>query len=234
MSTERLERQVRREQIALAALTVIAAGGLRGLSIAAVTRRVGLVPSAIYRHFRSKEELIDAILELIHRRLQANLDAARTAGRDPLDTLRQALLRHVSMIRESQVVPQLLFSEDIYARRPERKARVLEIVRAYMGGVAEIVREGQREGSIRRELDPGALAVMFLGLVQPGAVLWFLSDGGFDVTRHATRGWGLFREVIAEPSAKPARSRGSASGTRPAARRRQPSTRRGRKRGEAR
>jgi AcrR family transcriptional regulator len=205
MSAERLESPVRREQIAQAALAVIAAGGLRGLSIAAVARRVGLVPSAIYRHFHSKDELLDATLDLIHRHLQANLSAARANGRDPLETLRQALLGHVSTIRENQVVPQLLFSEDLYARRPERKARVLEIVRAYLGGVAEIVREGQQQGRIRRDLEPAALAVMFLGLVQPGAVLWFLSDGGFDVTRHATRGWEVFSEVIAGPKARPAR-----------------------------
>jgi len=201
MSAEILESPVRREQIAQAALHVIAAGGLRGLSLAAVARRVGLVPSAIYRHFRSKEELLDATLDLVHRNLQANLRAARAPDRDPLDTLRQVLLRHVSTIRENQVVPQLLFSEDFYARRPQRKARVLEIVRAYLSGVAEIVRQGQEQGSIRSDLDPAALSVMFLGLVQPGAVLWFLSDGGFDVTRHATRGWELFHEVIAGPGA---------------------------------
>ena len=201
MSTERLESPVRREQIAQAALSVIAGGGLRGLSIAAVARRVGLVPSAIYRHFRSKDALLDAALDLIHHRLQANLRAARADGRDPLEALRDALLRHVSTIRENQVVPQLLFSEDFYAKRPERKARVLEIIRAYLNGVAEIVREGQREGRIRDDLEPAALAVMFLGLVQPGAVLWYLSDGGFDVTRHATKGWEIFSEAIARPAA---------------------------------
>lgn len=205
MSAERLESPVRREQIAQAALAVIASGGLRGLSMAAVARRVGLVPSAIYRHFHSKDELLDATLDVIHRHLQANLRAARANGRDPLETLRQVLLGHVSTIRENQVVPQLLFSEDLYARRPERKARVLEIVRAYLGGVAEIVREGQQQGRVRRDLDASALSVMFLGLVQPGAVLWFLSDGGFDVTRHATRGWEVFSEVIAGPKVKRAR-----------------------------
>jgi AcrR family transcriptional regulator len=234
MSAERLESHVRREQIAQAALTVIAAGGLRGLSMGAVARRVGLVPSALYRHFRSKDELLEATLDLIHRRLQANLRAARAAGRDPLETLRQALLRHVSTIRENQVVPQLLFSEDFYARRPERKARVLEIVRAYLGGVAEIVREGQQQGGIRSDLEPTALAVMFLGLVQPGAVLWYLSDGGFDVTRHATRGWEVFSEVIAGPAASPGHRRGSARRSRlDAARRRKPAHR-VRKKGDSR
>ena len=47
---------IRRQQIAEAALTLVADRGLNRLSVAAVVRRVGLVPSGIYRHFKSKEE----------------------------------------------------------------------------------------------------------------------------------------------------------------------------------
>ena len=40
------------------------------------------------------------------------------------------------------------------------------------------------------------LSVMFLGLVQPSAILWHVSDGGFDVTRQTEKAWTLFREAI--------------------------------------
>jgi hypothetical protein len=102
----------------------------------------------------------------------------------------------VGTIRQNQAIPRLVFSEDFHASAPGRKAHVLRIIRAYLDGIAGLVRQGQRQGSIRRDLEPAALAVMFLGLVQPGAVLWYLSDGGFDVKRHAEKGWQLFSEVI--------------------------------------
>ncbi|HEY6572448.1 MAG TPA: helix-turn-helix domain-containing protein, partial [Candidatus Eisenbacteria bacterium] len=62
MRTRKLATEVRRDQIAAAALQIIAAHGVRGLSLAAVARRVGLVPSAIYRHFAGKDEILDATL----------------------------------------------------------------------------------------------------------------------------------------------------------------------------
>jgi hypothetical protein len=37
---------------------------------------------------------------------------------------------------------------------------------------------------------------MFLGLVQPAAILWQLSDGGIDVTKHAERAWQIFSDAI--------------------------------------
>jgi AcrR family transcriptional regulator len=201
VSAERLDSDTRRQQIAAAALEVVSTRGMRGLSMAAVARRVGVVPSALYRHFRNKEELLDAILDLLDRRLQATLQAARASSPDSLRALHEALIRQLGTIRRNQAFPRLVFSEDFHDSAPGRKARVLAIIRAYLTGVADLVREGQREGSIRRDLEPEALAVMFLGLVQPGAVLWFLSDGGFDVTRHAEKGWQLFSEVIGAAAA---------------------------------
>jgi AcrR family transcriptional regulator len=207
MSEERLDSVTRRRQIATAALDVIGARGVRGLSMAAVARRVGVVPSALYRHFRNKEELLDAILDVLQERMQANLAAARASSPDSLEALRQALLRQVGTIRQNQAIPRLVFSEDFHASGSGRKARVLSIIRAYLDGIAELVRQGQRQGSIRRDLEPAALSVMFLGLVQPGAVLWYLSDGGFDVTHHAEKGWRLFSEVIGT-AGRPPRQRG--------------------------
>jgi hypothetical protein len=37
---------------------------------------------------------------------------------------------------------------------------------------------------------------MFLGLIQPGAILWQLSDGDFDVAEHASRAWRVLAEAI--------------------------------------
>ena len=44
MADEKLDTLVRQEQIAEAALSLVAAHGVRRLSMAAVARRVGLVP----------------------------------------------------------------------------------------------------------------------------------------------------------------------------------------------
>ncbi|MBI2220156.1 MAG: helix-turn-helix transcriptional regulator [Acidobacteria bacterium] len=53
----KLDTEIRQEQIAQAALAVVARHGIRRLSIASVARRVGIVPSAPYRHFENKDDL---------------------------------------------------------------------------------------------------------------------------------------------------------------------------------
>ena len=67
----------------------------------------------------------------------------------------------------------------------------------FLGRVSEIAQEGQRNGEIRSDVEPETVAMLFVGIVQPGAVLWSLSDGQFDITRHAKRAWRLFRGSVA-------------------------------------
>ncbi len=193
---KKLHTEVRQGQFAEAALGLVALYGLKGLSVARVAHRVGLVPSAVYRHFASKDELLDAIIDLIRDRLAQNVKKVSEECKDSLECLQRLLMLHAQLIRENQGILRIVFSEEIFSDNPRRKAAIHEIVKGYLKGVADMIRRGQNEGQIRRDLDPSTGSLLFLGLVQPAAILWQLSDGGIDVTRHAERAWRIFAEAI--------------------------------------
>jgi AcrR family transcriptional regulator len=196
MATEKLDTQVRREQIVQAALSLIGTHGLRRLSVASLARRIGLVPSALYRHFKGKDDVIEAVLQHIRDSLQENVRTARAETHDSLEQLRRLLMRHLAMVRDNAALPRIIFSEDVYAGRPARRARMFAGIRTYLDDVAAIVQQGQTDGQIRPDVDPQTVATLFLGLIQPGAILWHMSEGAFDVTRHAERGWRLLSDTL--------------------------------------
>ena len=132
MGTEKLNTEVRQEQLAQAALSLITTQGLKGLSVARVARRVGLVPSAVYRHFEGKDELLDAVLELIRERLNANVVQASQDATDALQVLRRLVMAHVRLIRENEGILSVVFSDEVQNGRPERKARVHSIIQGYL------------------------------------------------------------------------------------------------------
>ena len=194
MEAKKLNTEIRQDQLAQAALSLIAAYGLKGLS-ARGARRIGLVPSAVYRHFSSKDKLLFSVLDLIGERLLPNVAVASTGG-DTLEALRVLLMGRVRLIRENRGILQVVFSEDVHSGHPERKARVHALVKGYLGKLAEIIARGQANGKIRPDVDPATVSLMLLGLVQPAAILWHLSDGGFDVTQQVERAWQLFSERL--------------------------------------
>ena len=196
MSLDKLNTEIRQEQIAQAALSLLNNHGIKKLSIINVARRVGLVPSGIYRHFPGKEQIIDAVVELIFSRLVNNVTEVCNETQDPLEQLRNLLIRHVEMIRENHAIPRIIFSEEVYDGSPQRKARIYEGVTMYLKKIAEIIKEGQLKKYIRKDLDADSVSVMFLGMIQPAAILWHISDEQFDVNKHAEKAWILFKESL--------------------------------------
>ena len=195
---QKLDTQIRQEQIAEAALAVVARYGLRRLNIAQVARLVGVVPSALYRHFASKDAIIDTVMGLVRARVLENVQAVTVAVADPLEQLRLLLTRHVQFIAENQALPRLIFSEQVSEGHPGRRRAMFRTIQAYLDKVADIVRKGQTDGRIRKDLDAGTVAVMFLGLIQPAAILSHMSGGEFDVAGHTARAWEIFVDAIGE------------------------------------
>ncbi len=111
----RTKAKIRQEQIAQAALELVTRHGLRRLNVAGLTRQVGVVPSALYRHYQSKKEVLEAVLDLISRRLLENVQAVRRESADPLACLHRLLSWHVQLIRDNVVIPRVTFWEGIFS-----------------------------------------------------------------------------------------------------------------------
>lgn len=208
MRRVKLETEVRQEQFAEAALRLAADEGMQSLNVAGVAKRVGLVPSALYRHFRSKDDLVNAVLGLVRERMAAHIADVCAETPVALERLHCLLMRHAQLIAENHGLPRIIFGEAVFSGDAARRARVYAVVGGYLRQVAEIIREGQQRGEIRRDLDPETAAVLFLGMVQPAAILWHMSAGRFDIVKHAVQGWKLFRAAIAPAAQVTAAKRG--------------------------
>ena len=196
MRAEKTDTNIRQEQIAEAALKLVASDGMKGLSVAKIARHVGVVPSALYRHYKNKDAVLNAVLDLIQNRLMSNIQSVQHETNDPLKQLYKLLMKHIKLIRENQGIARIAFSEDVYSGHQGRKKQIYAIISGYLGRIEEIVSEGQKSGAIRKELDPKSIALIFFGLVQPSAVLWHLSDGEFDITKEARKNWAIIEKAI--------------------------------------
>jgi AcrR family transcriptional regulator len=214
MRAEKLTSEIRKRQIAGAAMSLIARRGVKGLSVAAVARKVGLVPSALYRHFKGKEEILESTIELVRDLIAENVRSVRRESPRPLIQLKRLMMRHIQMIQEFQAIPRIVFSDEISASHPLRRTAIYEIIREILGQVADIIQQGQKTGQIKPGLDPGTVSVIYLGLIQPPAILWYLSQGKFDVSKHIKKAWPIFEKAvkIEAPLASPFKNRISKNG----------------------
>ena len=193
---EKKGTEIRQEEIILAALTLVANQGVKFMTIERIARIVGIVPSAIYRHFNNKSEILKAVLEMIGNRMKKNAIEAEQENGNSLSAIRSLLMRQVQLIMEFSAIPQILFSEEVYRENQELKSALHNMIMSYINALAEIVKKGQEDGWIRTDMEPQRIAIMFLGLFQPSAFLYHLSDGRFDIVKQVDLTWKIFRKAI--------------------------------------
>lgn len=186
----------RKAEIVETALRLVNQEGMKRLSVIRLAEKLGVVPSALYRHYPNKDAILDAVLELVGERLAQHVEKVRREHFSALSRLDALLAQHVYFITSNQAIPRILFSEEIIGDADRRRARLGEIIHSHVMRIADIVREGQQEGEIRSDVPAEAAAVMFLGIVQPAAILWHVSGGQFDFSQHARTAWKLYRQCL--------------------------------------
>jgi AcrR family transcriptional regulator len=182
----------RRDEISRAALAIIDEQGTGALSIASVAHRVGVAPSALYRHYPDKAALVEDTIERLGAGVRANLElmAAESAD-DAVAALGAFLNRHVQFVLENRGFPMLIFS-DLVLQHPGRRANMSERLAEFRSVVGRVLAEGQRQGRVRADVDPEAGALAFLGLFIPAAIHWHLSGGRTDLAGVVRRAWPIF------------------------------------------
>lgn len=73
---EALRTTLTRESVVAEALTLIAQEGLEALTMRALSARLGVVPGALYRHVRSKEQLQDLVVDGVLAEVDCDINPA--------------------------------------------------------------------------------------------------------------------------------------------------------------
>ena len=151
-------------QIRVAATKLFALRGYEGVSLQAIADVVGVAKQTLLYHYPSKESLRRAVLNNVFEHWRRTLPAilqAVTSGKRRFSALTDELVRFFSSDRDRA---RLLARELL--DNPEDMQRLMgENLRPWLLLLAEYIREGQKVGSIRADVDPESYVLHVILLV---------------------------------------------------------------------
>ena len=154
---------VRRREIADAALLVIGEQGASALTAASIATEVGVTSGALFRHFATLSEVVEAAVERAVDAAEATIPAREGA---PIDRLMRIAGARIELFRRNPGMAWLLLSDQVYLSVPEGAiVRLRSLVRRTRRFLLETIREGVAEGSIRSDIEPEYLLMVFTGTV---------------------------------------------------------------------
>jgi AcrR family transcriptional regulator len=177
-----VDTETRRNQIINATLRIIAEKGIVHFKTAEIAREVGVSEGAIFRHFRSKEEIVRAVQDYIRETLLGGAHAVlKKAGPGPREKIGALLRFQLSLIEENPGIPRLFFSGESLADRGDLKELMGKTVHDFLEIPGEIFRQAKEEGILREEVDLEMAAEAYLGVVQVAMLRWMLAGRNFSL-----------------------------------------------------
>ena len=111
------------------------------------------------------------LIEHIDKRLKYNLIQVNTVTGTPISRLKALFELHVALLKEEAAIPRVLYYILSSNRTPDLKASMMSSVGFYVQQVQKLLSQGQEKGEVSPDIDVMAAAMMFLGMVQPLAIM---------------------------------------------------------------
>ena len=159
----------RQEEILRAAMKLLRESGLARLTTRKIAERIGFTEGAFFRHFPSKQALLLRLMDRLKEMLLVPIREIAADATLPIETrLRRIIRHHIRLVREQDSLPILLLAEASATGDEALLERMRALIKEYRLLLQDLIRQGQREGSLTNEVTPECLSLGLIG--QPAIV----------------------------------------------------------------
>jgi len=187
---------VRKKQIMDAARKLIMRSGSEHVTVRNMAKEVGISEAAIYRHFKSKTEILSFLADSVADGLLHDIDTAGSVGFTSLDIIDEILRTHLSRIEQRRGLSFLVLAEIISFGDKSLNKKVSGNIQIYVDRLKLLLSDGVRAGLISQDVDLEAAALLLFGMIQGLVNIWALSGYKFDLAEKYSELWKVYKRSL--------------------------------------
>jgi AcrR family transcriptional regulator len=172
--------------------------GSENVTVRRIAKEIGVSEGAIYRHFKSKREILDFLVDYIEENLIGDIEKNDSQA-STLEILENILKNHISAIEQRKGVSFLVVAEIISLGDKRLNRKIYTVLNNYLEQIKTLIIRGIQSGEIRAGIDPSMAATTFFGTIQGFVSLWALSNYTFTLEEKYPGLWDFFRQSIQNP-----------------------------------
>lgn len=171
----------RQEQIIDCSIEIIARKGIQGLTIKNISKEIGFSEPAIYRHFKSKTDIILAILNNFKIMADFLAESMENYEDAAIEKVSFMFSKMMEMFSSQPSLVSVIFSEEIFKNEESLKQKIREILNLHQKTVERIIEKGQKDKNVRTDMDKQSLALILMGSLRLLVKRWDLNDHNFSL-----------------------------------------------------
>ena len=178
------EKNDKYHRILEAAVKVFARQGFHQSTVSKIAKEAGVADGTIYLYFKNKDDILVQFFSYKTKQVFDGFRAEVSRGQNSLDKLRNLIRRHLEEFQRDRDMA-VVYQVETHQNSRLAEDQIREMSKMYTDLVAEIVEDGQMEGSVRKDLYVGLVKRFILGGVDEVINTWLHAGGNYDLASMA-------------------------------------------------
>ncbi len=184
-NTDNISRESERKgQILNSAIKIFGEKGFQNATIAEIAKDAGIGDATIYEYFKSKEDLLLAIPVEITKELIPLINDHMMGIKGALNKLRKFIWWWLNYVEKNPGYGSIVLLE-LKTSKTYVSNEAYQAARNFYKIVLDIIREGQEEGSIKKEINIYLARSICVGAIEHIIIRWLLKDRKYSLTQYA-------------------------------------------------
>jgi AcrR family transcriptional regulator len=192
----RKDTNIRQKEIVLAARKLIVKFGSEHVTVRKIAEEIGVTEGAIYKHFKSKRDILSLLIDDIEEILITDFDNSEINEVNSPVILKNILLSHISAIEQRKGLAFQVFAEIISFGDKELNKKAYDVILEYTRHVQMIIEAGLKAGIIKSDINAEAAARLYFSMIQGLVNIWALSQYKLNLIEEYQSILKIFLEAI--------------------------------------
>ncbi len=174
---------IKRQKIIEAAIEVFSKNTFQNSSISEIAQRANVAEGTIYQYFRNKEDLFFSIPAEKTREFCKELDLHLQGITGAFNKLRKIIWYYLYFFKTNPEYARTLMLE-MRVSRSFVRSKTYNSLKTFTDKVFEIIKEGQEEGIIRKDVNIYIVRQLILGILEHMVTRWLLKGEKYDLMEY--------------------------------------------------
>ena len=162
--------------------------GIQELTIKNLSADLGLSEAALYRHFKSKNEIMLGILDYFMLEMKDRVaEIAQKTNRNASELLKEIFESQLKTFAKKPAIVSVIFSEGIFQFNKELMEKVSGMMSMMQKEIESIVKRGQADGSFRDFAGPSIISTIVMGSMRLAVMKWKVFGHQSDLVKEGTK-----------------------------------------------
>lgn len=176
-------------------VVIIAELGIDSLTIKKIAERLNFTDAALYKHFKSKEEIFEGIAHNIEQIFYSEFEEVLHSLEGSIEILKMLFLKHCEMVEKNNYNIIIFDSHLFFKKFQNIDDYINEILDTFKYSVVEIISIGQRKGEIRDDVDSELIYWLIISVLNNFLHQWNRNNS-FSLKEQSLKIWEQTTKMI--------------------------------------